>query len=340
MMSSVGRPEPLRTWIITLITYNKSRPIVVVGSINMDLVSTTAKMPTAGETVPGSSFAMHPGGKGANQAVAAARLGHPVQLIGKLGSDLFGEQLRVSLESAGVELTGVTHIDGSSGIASIIVDKNGENSIVVNPGANAAVTPAYLESHLQLIRNAAIVLAQLEIPIDTIDYLSQICRRSNLTLILDPAPAQALPPRLLEEVKWFTPNETEAPLYDIGNTTPLAAENPAEIAKRLRHAGPTGVILKLGSRGACVSSDQLEIQVPAPTVKVIDTTAAGDTFNGAFAVGLVLGKPLLESVRFAVAAASVSVTRAGAQPSMPRLYEVEQLMRSYTESGKIVSSNE
>ena len=266
---------------------------------------------------------MYPGGKGANQAVAAARLGHPVQLIGKLGSDIFGKQLRSHLESAHVGLSGVTLIDGASGTAAIIVTEDGENSIVVNPGANLAVSPEYLESQSSLLCNAAIVLTQLEIPVDTVESLSSMCARNHVPLILDPAPARDLPRRLLERVRWFTPNETEAAFY-AAQMNRAATNDLSGLAKRLRQLGPTGVLLKSGARGVYVSSDELEERVPAPAVKVVDTTAAGDTFNGAFAVALMRDKRLAESIRFAIAAASVSVTRAGAQPSMPTLEEVQE----------------
>ncbi len=300
------------------------RPIVVVGSINMDLVFNTSKIPAAGETIPASCFEMYPGGKGANQAVAAARLGYPVQLIGKLGSDIFGKQLRSHLESAHVGLTGVTLIDEASGTAAIIVTEDGENSIIVNSGANLAVSPEYLESQSSLLCNAAIVLTQLEIPVDTVECLSVICARNHVPLILDPAPARDLPRRVLQRVRWFTPNETEAAFYDRAQMNPAVTNDLSGLAKRLRQLGPTGVLLKSGARGVYVSSEELEERIPAPAVKVVDTTAAGDTFNGAFAVALMRDKPLAESIRFAVAAASVSVTRAGAQPSMPTLEEVQE----------------
>ena len=301
-----------------------TKPIVVVGSINMDLVSTAENIPRAGETLLGSRFEMHPGGKGANQAVAAARLGYPVELVGRLGSDIFGKQLRLHLEHSGVGLDGVAEIDGSSGTASIVVAANGENAIVVNPGANSAVSPEYLESQLPLLQRAGIILTQLEIPIETVEYLAEISKRHGVPLILDPAPAHILSRQLLEKVAWFTPNETEAAFYS-GPANPASAEH-SNLARELRLLGPVGVILKLGARGAYILSAESEGLVAAPAVQVVDTTAAGDTFNGAFAVGLLSGKSLLESVKFAIAAASASVTRAGAQTSMPSLGEVEQRM--------------
>ncbi|MEO6966183.1 MAG: ribokinase, partial [Acidobacteriaceae bacterium] len=173
------------------------RPIVVVGSINMDLVSIAPRTPAAGETLLGSSFQMHPGGKGANQAVAVARLGYPVQLIGKLGSDMFGERLRTHLQNVGVGVAGVETVDGPSGIAAITVASTGENCIVVTPAANAAVSPEYVEQHLPLIRSAGMVLAQLEIPLESVERLAEICSQEQIPLMLDPAPARALSANLL-----------------------------------------------------------------------------------------------------------------------------------------------
>lgn len=289
----------------------------------MDLVSTADKIPGAGETLLGSRFEMHPGGKGANQAVAAARLGYPVEMVGKIGADVFGKQLRLHLEKEGVGLDGVTQIDGSSGTASIVVAANGENSIVVTPAANAAVSPEYLESQLPILQKAGIILAQLEIPIETVEYLADISKRLGVPFILDPAPANILSRQLLEKVVWFTPNETEAAFYA---GAPRSAAAPREIAREVRLLGPSAVILKLGARGAYMLSAESEEQFAAPAVHVVDTTAAGDTFNGAFAVALLSGKPVTESVKFAIGAASISVTRAGAQPSMPTMDEVERMM--------------
>jgi ribokinase len=297
------------------------KPIVVVGSINLDLVTTAEHIPAAGETVRGSSFQTHPGGKGANQAVAVARLGYPVKMIGKVGSDLFGEQLRAHLEEAGIDLTGVDTAEDSSGTAIIIVAPGGENCIVVTPGANALVSPDYVDSHLELIRNAGLVLAQLEIPMETVEHLAELCHSEGVPLMLDPAPARKLSPRLLGQVRWFTPNETEAAFY-------VSGETPSFTARALRAHGPSGVILKMGSRGAYLAAEEFEEQVSAIPVKAVDTTAAGDALNGAFAVGLMSGWTPLESLRFAVAAASISVTRPGAQPSMASMAEVKSVLGS------------
>lgn len=300
------------------------KPIVVVGSINVDLVANTARIPHAGETVLGHAFKIHPGGKGANQAVAAARLGHPVSMIGRVGDDAFGAQLRAGLESSGVDTTGVATSSGSSGVASIVVSDSGENSIVVVPGANAEVSSLDLDTNIEIIRSAGIVLAQLEIPIATILHLAEICSREGVPLMLDPAPATELPQALLEQVTWFTPNETEAAFF-IGEGV---AEAPA-MARTLMDQGIQGVVLKLGPRGAYLASTAggAESIQPFP-VHAVDTTAAGDCFNGAFAVALLMGEYPVQSARFAAAAAAISVTRPGAQPSMPTMDEVEGLMRS------------
>lgn len=306
------------------------KPIVVVGSINLDLVSIAARIPAAGETVLGHEFQMHPGGKGANQAVAVARLGYPVQMVGKIGSDALGDQLWSHLQHAGVGLEGVQRSQGASGVAMIVVADHGENCIVVTPGANAEVTPEYVDSHRDLIRNAGLVLTQLEIPLNTVQRVSDLCFQYQVPLILDPAPAQALPPGLLKRIRWFTPNETEAAFYAPNG---LASNDDAASRARARlllAQGPEGILLKMGARGAYLATREIEEQLDAIAVNAVDTTAAGDAFNGAFAVGLLLGRSPRESARFAAVAAALSVTRAGAQPSMPVLQEVEQLLDKHS----------
>ena len=304
------------------------KPIVVVGSINTDLVSTTKRIPAVGETVIGNDFHIHPGGKGANQAVAVARLGYPVQLIGRLGDDAFGVQLRAHLENSGVNIAGVATSDGTSGVAVIVVSEKGENSIIVTPGANSKVTPQDIETNLDSIRNAGIVLAQLEIPIETVDYLATICAREGVPLILDPAPATNLSPSIFDRIAWLTPNESEAAFY-VGETV-LASNGhlPDEIAKELLSKGNQGVVLKMGERGVFLASREVHgVLIPAFKLRAVDTTAAGDAFNGGFATGLMLGKSSAESARFASAVAGISVTRHGAQPSMPSMTEVEQFLQ-------------
>ena len=304
------------------------KPIVVVGSVNADLVATVDHIPLTGETITGTTFQIHPGGKGANQAVAVARLVYPVKMIGRVGSDVYGQQLRSHLQTAGVNTDAVSTTEDSSGIALIMVLQSGENCIVVIPGANASVSPADIDANLPTIREAGMVLAQLEIPIATVSYLADVCAREGVPLMLDPAPAVSLPRKLLEQVAWFTPNETESAFFvnDIAATT--GQVDPKRSAEALRRAGIQRVVLKLGSRGAFIASDKSEALVPSYPVKAVDTTAAGDTFNGAFATGLLMGKTTIESARFAAAAAAISVTRMGAQPSMPSLVEVTAFLRT------------
>lgn len=313
------------------------KPVVVVGSINTDLVAVARKIPSVGETVIGTDFQIHPGGKGANQAVAVARLGYPVRLIGRLGSDTFGAQLRTHLQSAGVDVSTVGTSEGTSGVAVIVISSEGDNSIVVTPGANAKVTPEDISDQLETIRGAGIVLAQLETPLETIEFLSAVCAREGVPLILDPAPAQDLPLHILERVAWFTPNQVEAAFFTGIDTNSGNGEEHAEVAQAILALGCRGALLKLGANGAYLASPSLPgTFVPAFPVKAVDTTAAGDAFNGGFATGLMLGKSPVESARFAAAVAGISVTRAGAQPSMPSRAEAEELLsRALAEIGSL-----
>jgi len=301
------------------------KPIVVVGSINADLVAKVERIPRSGETVLGTDFNIYPGGKGANQAVAVARLDYPVFMIGKVGSDVFGPQLRSSLSEAGVDVSAVATVDGASGVALIEVGPTGENSIVVAPGANAALSPDDIDAKIEILRQAGLVLVQLEIPLETVAHLIAVCARENVPVMLDPAPAQELPPEVLRGVTWFTPNETETDFY-IGSSS----AQPNDLRKRrdaLFARGIQGVVLKQGSRGVYLSvRGGMEASIPAFPVTAVDTTAAGDAFNGAFATGLMLGKDPAESARFASAAAAISVTRHGAQVSMASRQETEALL--------------
>ncbi len=298
---------------------------MVVGSINIDLVATSSRIPAVGETIIGSGFQIHPGGKGANQAVAVGRLGYPVRMIGRIGSDAFGSQLLANLQSAGVDCAGVATSEGSSGVAIILVSDAGENCIVVTPGANALVSPADIDANIELIREAGMVLAQLEIPLETIEHLAAVCGEEDIPLMLDPAPARPLSDGILRSVAWFTPNETEAAFYaDAGVGAAPASE---QLAQTILAAGCKGVVLKMGARGAEIASAGGSRQmIPAFEVNVVDSTAAGDAFNGAFATAILLGNSPVEAAQFASAAAAVSVTRRGAQPSMPTMRETQELL--------------
>jgi ribokinase len=303
------------------------KPIVVVGSINIDLVARAERIPLAGETVSSSDFQMHPGGKGANQAVAVARLGYPVRMIGRVGSDAFGEKLRAQLTESGVDASAVRTSRGPSGVAVIAVAPSGENAIVVTPGANAQVFPKDVDENAEVIRDAGVVLSQLEIPFETVQHLGRLCAEANVPLILDPAPARLLGADLLERISWLTPNETEIMQCLPDAMRSSRSQDAFEVVEALVKRVRCGVVLKMGSRGAYVATkDGIRQQIDAFRVDAVDTTAAGDAFNGAFAVGFVMGKSPLESARFAVAASAVSVTRAGAQPSMATMEEVERML--------------
>jgi ribokinase len=299
------------------------KPIVTVGSINMDLVSSAERIPRPGETLIGRTFHANSGGKGANQAVAVARLGYPSVMLGMVGEDTLGRQLLDSLQSYGVDTSHIGVQNGSSGTASIVVDAAGENAIIVTPGANSSVTPKYLESKLEVLTSAGLVLAQLEVPLQTVGWLAECCVEFNIPLMLDPAPAAALPPRVLSKVTWFTPNQTEAAFY---SGQKLSHE---EMLTSFFRMGLRQVVLKLGADGVLIAfEDGRRERIPAVAVNTVDTTAAGDAFNGAFSVALMRGKTARESARFASVAAAISVTRAGAQTSLASQDEVDAILRA------------
>jgi ribokinase len=301
------------------------KEIVVVGSINLDLVVSSARIPQKGETVDGHSFQTFFGGKGANQAVAASRLGAAVTMIGKVGTDSFGPELLVGLTSAGVRTNCVRQAKGSSGVALITTDRDAQNSIVVVPGANGEMHSEDLDRYRSRIQNAAIVLAQLEIPMSTVEYLATITCQAGVPLMLDPAPAMRLSRKLLRSVTWLTPNETESAtlLGDAGEQS-----DTDSIADRLLSLGCRNIILKLGAKGVFLAGkDTARLTVKGFKVKPVDTTAAGDAFNGAFATALVSGKIAEDAAKFACAVAAISVTRAGAQPSMPTYKEVATFLQ-------------
>jgi ribokinase len=297
------------------------KPIVVVGSVTMDLVTRAPRIPSIGQTLIGTAFETTPGGKGANQAVAGGRLGYPVSMVAKVGDDAYGPALLKNLAAAGVNTAAIEQVQGSSGLAPMFVAETGENSIVVVPGANGKMDRAIVDRHAELIRSAGMVLCQLEIPLDTLEYIAAFCAETGVPVMLDPAPAAPLPDAVFSQVAWFTPNETEAASY-VGEN--LSVE---ETAKRLFDKGLRGVILKRGSEGAYVAEagGRAEWVRPFP-VQAIDTVAAGDCFNGAFAVSLLEGNDPWTAARFANAAAAICVTRKGAQASMPFRADVDAFL--------------
>jgi ribokinase len=296
--------------------------IVVVGSSNMDLVVKTARIPVLGETILGGDFLMVPGGKGANQAVAAAKLGAHVRLVARLGDDLFGRQSLANFEQEGVDTTHVTlGSDVASGVALITVDAKGNNVIVVAPGANSALSTDDVERAAGDIRGAGAVVAQLEVPLETVRRAAELARQAGVPFILDPAPAQDLPAKLLSIVSVLTPNETEAQILTGVEVRDESSARTA--AQKLLATGVKAVVVTMGEQGFLLAEGRLMEFISAPVVKAVDATAAGDAFTGSLAVGLAQGQSLHDAATFAGRAAALSVTKMGAQLSMPTRQEVE-----------------
>lgn len=312
--------------------------IVIIGSLNTDLISRVRAMPRPGQTILGDDFLTLPGGKGANQAVAAAKLagaGTRVHLVGRVGADDFGKRLLDGLGRHGVGTRHVTVTERvASGVATILVDRKGENSIVVTPGANAKLSPADLDAAETLIRSASVVVMQLEIPRQTVRHAIATCQRLGIYTILDPAPAPAKGlPRAMFAVDLFTPNESEAEAL-LGITPRSRAHRkrtiePKQMAGEFLARGAKAVALKLGSRGSVLIERAGGFQTIRPfKVRVTDTTAAGDAFTGALAVGRAEGMPLVEAMRFANAAGAICCQSFGAQPALPSREAVERLLRT------------
>jgi ribokinase len=299
--------------------------ILVVGSSNTDMIIKLDRIPRPGETLLGGEFFMAAGGKGANQAVGAARAGGTVTFVARVGRDVFGEQAIAGLVKDGIDVDYIFRDKArASGVALIFVAKDGENSIAVASGANGGLSPADVYKAKRAFAGVRVLVMQLETPLETVQAAAELAHKTGTRVILNPAPARPLPDRLLRRVSIITPNETEAELL-----TGIRVDDDAAAAKaadRLLDRGVQTVILTLGPRGAFVAAREGRQRVPGFKMKAKDTTAAGDIFNGALAVALAEGKPLYEAVRFANAAAAISVTRIGAQPSAPRRKEIEWLL--------------
>lgn len=301
-----------------------SLPIYVIGSSNTDMVVKAERLPSPGETIIGGAFMMNAGGKGANQAVAAARLGGNVTFIANVGADIFGKQALRQFQNENINIAYVTtDKDQPSGVALINVDNKGENCIVVAPGANAGLSVIKASMALNSITATGIVLLQQEIPMETVEYVIEDAVRKKHLVILNPAPANTLSPGAFPNLFLISPNETEAELLTGIKVTD--EETAATAAAILRSKGVQHVVITLGSRGAFISTGSVKKIIPAPAVTAADTTAAGDCFNGALAVAIAEGVPLEGAVSFACKAASISVTRMGAQSSMPFRKEVEEI---------------
>jgi ribokinase len=298
--------------------------IVVVGSLNMDLVAVAPRIPVAGETITGSNFFTAPGGKGANQAYAAAKLGGATAMLGHVGEDDFGRTMRGNLASVGCDVTGVRTVAGPSGVALIFVAEDGANCIVIAPGANHKFAPDDLDADGSLFEDCRVTLLQLEIPIEAVTTAAIRAKERGARVILDPAPAPggALPVALLKAVDILTPNEAEAAMLAGLAPGPLTTEQAGAIARTLQAKGVRTVIVKLGEQGCLLADGDTQQLIPAPKVKAVDTTAAGDVFNAALAVALSEGQDLAAACGFAVKAGAISVTRMGAQSSAPSRNEI------------------
>jgi ribokinase len=297
------------------------RPIVVVGSSNMDLVIKTSRIPKPGETILGGEFAMIAGGKGANQAVAAARLGGRVYFVARVGRDPFGDRMLDNFQAEGIATDYVIRDEKrSSGVAIIVVDDSGENSIVVAAGANGALSPADVDKAEEIISQADSVLLQLEIPIETVMRTVELAAKHGTRVILDPAPARELDYSLLSKIDIITPNETEAEiLTGIAGTDEFAARLQATA---LRNRGVKAVLVTRGKQGSMLDDGNEARVFKTIEVESVDSTAAGDCFNGALAAKLAQGADLSEAINFASRAAAISTTRLGAQDSLPRLSDL------------------
>ena len=304
--------------------------VTVVGSINMDLVTRVTNFPEPGETIIGGDLKTIPGGKGANQAVAAARLGAEVSMVGRVGDDVFASQLKENLAGAGVDLTYVFDSDSAaSGVALILVDQHGQNIIVVASGANARVTAQDVEAAAAAITTADVLLLQLEIPLESVHRAAELAHENGVKVILNPAPAQALPAELFTLIDILVPNESETSIL-----TGLPADSLKDLeasAGKLRSLGAGTVLLTLGQQGALLVEPAGFRRYPAFTVeRVVDTTAAGDAFVGGLATAIAEGKWVSEAVPWGNAAGALAVTRSGAQPSLPNRREVEELIGQAT----------
>ncbi len=296
--------------------------ILVIGSSNTDMVIRSRRIPLPGETILGGTFFMNPGGKGGNQAVAAARLGGNVMFMAKVGDDIFGKQAKENFDKEGIDTSSViTDYENPSGVAMIAVDGKGQNSIVVAPGANGALSVEDIDANAKGLQQADIIVVQLEIPIETVAYIVQLAKGLNKKIILNPAPAALLPDEIYRDLFLITPNEVETEM--LSGIKIESKQDYKKAALCFKEKGVQHIIFTLGEKGAYVHCEAFTGIVPSSEVNAADTTAAGDVFNGALAVALAERKDIAAATRFACNAAAISVTRKGAQASAPYRNEVE-----------------
>ncbi|NBM48111.1 ribokinase [Proteus sp. G2666] len=306
----------------------EAKKLVILGSVNADHILNVAHFPLPGETISGNQFQMVFGGKGANQAVAAGRCGANISFLACLGNDDIGKKAKAQLITDNIDTKSIELIDDvATGVALIFVNQQGENVIGIHAGANGRLDTNYVQRHGNIIKEADALLMQLESPLDSVLKAAEVAKQENVQVILNPAPAQALPDELLSLVDIITPNETETE-YLTGIKV-IDDESAQQAADALHHKGIKTVLITLGSRGVWVSEQNSKgCIVPAFKVKAIDTIAAGDTFNGALITALLEGQSIMPAIRFAHAAAAIAVTRAGAQPSVPWRHEVDTFLAS------------
>lgn len=297
--------------------------IVVVGSINMDMVFHVEQLPVSGETVRGD-FTLHPGGKGANQAVAAARMGAAAAMVGCVGNDQYGKDLLAALKLNGVDCSNVLVVEESTGCAGLMVDSKGDNYIAVHSGANGQLTPGRVNKVRSIIAGARILMVQMEVPQETVKTALKLARAAGVVTILDPAPAQKLDPELLALVDFITPNAREA--ATLMGSDVNCWQTAANAARQLRGMGVKNALVTMGKLGAFFSSSMGEVRIPTPSVQAVDSTAAGDAFNGALAAALINGASPDRAADFAAAAGALTAGRPGAQPSLPTLAEMAKVV--------------
>lgn len=303
-----------------------NKKILIIGSLNMDMVINLKQLPQVGETVLGDNLTYVPGGKGANQTCAAGKLGGDVSMLGCVGNDTFSEILVESLKSSGADVSCIKSVPDATGTAMINVDEKGNNSIVVAAGANKKCDIKYLKSHEEVIQQSDYVVFQMEIPFDAIFYGIRKAKEYGKVIVLNPAPAPApelLPDDIWKDIDYLTPNETE--LLKLSGRDGLSMDSISAGAKDLVRKGVKNVIVTLGDKGVLLVTETVEVLYPTRKVKALDTTAAGDCFNGAFVTGLSEGMSVSDAIEFANLAASIAVTRKGAQASIPERYEVDEV---------------